>query len=71
MRFSKMRFFKYPHPITSGHIAIAFHPGTLFGGTCFAACFNSNHMTESAKAYGSTIWWVRVLCFTVSYRRLL
>lgn len=66
-----MRPFRYPHPLTSGRLVLAFHPGTLFGGTCFDYQFNSNKMSEAAKKDARTIWFIRIGCFTLSYGRML
>lgn len=62
---------KIPYPLRAFKLSLAFHPFSVFGGTLFSYHNKSKTLSEQAKADGSTIWWLRIGPFTLSYGRLL
>ena len=61
---------KIPYPLSAACLCIAFHPFSVFGGTWFDYV-NRSSWSEDYKKRAETIWWIRFMCFTISYRRML
>lgn len=64
-----MKFIKYP--LSAMMLSLAFHPFSVFGGTWFDYVNRNESLSESAKADGATIWWIRFGPFTLRYGRML
>ena len=62
---------KIPYPLRAFCLELSFHPFSVFGGTLFDYVNRSKTMTEVAKREATTIWWIRFLCCTISYKRML
>lgn len=58
---------RLPYPFRAMCFVLAFHPfawGTLFD-------FHKRNLTDFQKSQAETQWWIRLGCFTFSYRRML
>lgn len=59
--------FKLRYPMRAMSFHLVFHP--FAWGIHYVN--RSKQLTETAKAYGSELWWFRFGCFTLSYKRML
>ena len=54
-----------PYPLRAFCIQVAFHP------FCWGLDCHNHRRTEFAKSQAETQWYLRLGCFTISYRRML